>query len=200
MSYNGIIHRMVPPYHPSFDGLAENMVISLKQALNKACRSDSIETKIAKFLAAYKSTPHLVTGRAPTELLLGRLPRTRLSLIHPCVSWQVSLTTEQGVGSKSSIAFNIGEKVLLQNLHPNALQKWRDAIIQGPLTYKVIIDDQVRQAHVDHLRPCLESHVTLTQRDKSQTPALLDGNADNVPNPFLFINDDDIDPLSVPLL
>ena len=86
VSYNGVIHRKVPPYHPSSNGLAENMVRSLKQALNKACRSDSIETKIAKFLAVYRSTPHSVTGRAPAELLLGRLPRTRLLLIHPCVS------------------------------------------------------------------------------------------------------------------
>ena len=47
MSSNGILHRRVPPYHPSSDGLAENMVRSLKQALNKAHRTDKLESKIA---------------------------------------------------------------------------------------------------------------------------------------------------------
>ena len=35
MNHNGIVHRRVPPYHLSSNGLAENMVKSLKQALQK---------------------------------------------------------------------------------------------------------------------------------------------------------------------
>lgn len=72
MKANGIIQRRVPPYHPSSNGLAENMVESLKQSLSKANKSDSIETKIAKFLASYRNTLHLITGRTPAEVLLGR--------------------------------------------------------------------------------------------------------------------------------
>jgi len=74
MHHNSIVYRRVPPYHPSSNGLAENMVKSFKQALNKVHKGDSIETKVAKFLASYKSTPHSVTGRAPAEILLGKLP------------------------------------------------------------------------------------------------------------------------------
>ena len=108
MSSNGILHRRVLPYHPSSNGLAENMVRSLKQALNKAHRTDHIESKIAKFLATYRATLHSVTGRTPAELLLGKLPRTRLSLIHPCVSQRVSLATstdppEFSSGSSSTV-------------------------------------------------------------------------------------------------
>ena len=95
MSPNGMLHRRVNPFHPSSNGLAENVVRFLKQALNKAHRSDGIESKIAKFLATYRATTHSVTGRAPAELLLDRLARMRLSLIHPCMSNRVSPTTEQ---------------------------------------------------------------------------------------------------------
>ena len=111
MSSNGILR--VPPNHPSSNGLAENMVRSLKKALNNAHRSDSIESKIAKFLATYRVTPHLVTGRALAELLLDRLPRMRLSLIHPCVSQSVSLATKQKVGNRSPRVFKVGQAVLL---------------------------------------------------------------------------------------
>ena len=86
MKANGITHCRVPPYHPSSNGLAEHMVKSLKQALNKANKSDTIEAKIAKFVASYRNTPHSITGRMPAEILLGRSPRTCLSLIHPCMS------------------------------------------------------------------------------------------------------------------
>ena len=113
MSSNGILHKRVPPYHPSSNGLAENMVRSLKQGLNKVHRSDNVESKIVMFLATYRATPHSVTGRAPAELLLGRLPRMRLSLIHPCVSQRLSLATEQRVGNRSPRVFKVGQAVLL---------------------------------------------------------------------------------------
>ena len=32
---NGIVHRHVPPYHPLSNGLVENMVNTVKQALSK---------------------------------------------------------------------------------------------------------------------------------------------------------------------
>ena len=100
-------------------------------SLNKAHGSDSIEPKIAKFLATYRATPHSVTGRALTELLLGRLPRTRLSLIHPCVSQRLSLATEQRVGNRSPRVFKVGQAVLLQDFHPTTTQKWRAAFISA---------------------------------------------------------------------
>ena len=114
-----------------------------------------MESKIGKFLATYRATPHSVTGIAPAELLLGKLPRTRLSLIHPCVSQRVSLATEQKVGNRSPRVFKVGQAVLLRDLRPTVRQKWRTAVIsaqQGPLTYKVVVDGQIRQANVDHLK------------------------------------------------
>ena len=94
VSRNGISHRRVPPYHPSSNGLAENMVKTVKQALNKASKGDSIEAKISKLLASYRNTPHsdqAHTSRNPP----GRAPRTRLSLFHPCMAQQMSIAAEE---------------------------------------------------------------------------------------------------------
>ena len=59
---------------------------------------------------------------------------------------------------------------------------------QGPLTYKVVVDGQVRQAHVDHLKISPENNATLEQPNNLQTSDLINGNHDSVPNSFLFTN------------
>jgi len=65
------------------------------------------------WLPIYRATPHLVTRKAPAEILLGKLPRTRLSLIHPCMLQRVSVKVEQRVGHKSPRLFKAGQEVLL---------------------------------------------------------------------------------------
>ena len=75
MTTNGIVHRYVPPYHPSFNGLMENMVKTVKtvkQALNKSkfTKDATIETHVARLLALYRNTCHSTTSRTSVELLL----------------------------------------------------------------------------------------------------------------------------------
>ena len=63
MKANGITHRRIPPYHPSSNRLAENMVCTVKQALSK-CKfsaNATLETHIARFLASYRNTRHTTT-------------------------------------------------------------------------------------------------------------------------------------------
>jgi len=130
----------------------------VKQALNKASKLDAIETKIAKFLASYRNTPHSITGGTPAEILLGRAPRTWLSLVHPCLSQRMAMATEECVGSHSPRTFKPGQVVYLRDLRPSASNKWVPAdIVQtlGPLAYKVNVDGYTRQAHIDHLKPRL---------------------------------------------
>ena len=158
MKANGIVHKRVPPYHPSSNGLAENFVRTVKQALDKSDKSLSVESKIAKFLAAYRNTPHMTTNKTPAELLLKRSPRTRLSLIHPCVENRMKTVAEKGVGDHKPRLFKEGQSVALRDFCPRATtsDKWRQALVKkqlGPLTYEVEVAGQVRSAHVDHLKP-----------------------------------------------
>jgi len=99
MEVNGVNHRHVPPFHPSSNGTAENLVKSVKRALQKSSSDDSIGTKISHFLANYRNMPHSITGRTPVEVLLGRFPHTRLSLVHPCLSDRLNAKAEEQVGS-----------------------------------------------------------------------------------------------------
>ena len=97
-----------------------------------------------------------MTGRTPAEVLLGRAPRTRLSLVHPCLSNTLSAKAEMKVGSTLLRNFDEGQEVLVRNHRPNTKVKWRRARILaqlGPLNYEVSIDGQTRMVHVDHLLP-----------------------------------------------
>ena len=75
---NGILHHKVPPYHPSSNGLAENMVKIVKDALSEAkvTKDATLDTLIAHFLATYRNTQHTTTSRTPAELLLNRVPQS----------------------------------------------------------------------------------------------------------------------------
>ena len=88
---NGIKHVRSAPYHPSTNGEAERFVQTFKNAM-KAAKNDigSFETKLARFLLVYRSTPNTTIGESPAELLFHRQIRTRLSLITPNVSTAIA--------------------------------------------------------------------------------------------------------------
>ena len=85
---NGIRHITSAPYHPATNGrLAERLVQTFKQALCAMFESSkSVKEKLAKFLIAYRNTPHSTTGESPAQLLLGRSKRTRLDLVKPSLN------------------------------------------------------------------------------------------------------------------
>ena len=61
-----------------------------------------------------------MTSHTPAEVLLGRVARTRLSLVHPCMAQRVSVATEDRVGSQSPRTFVDGQAVYLRDLRPSA--------------------------------------------------------------------------------
>jgi len=69
MTTNGTVHHHIPPYHPSSNVLAENMMKSIMNK-SKIVKDYTIETHIAHFLASYHNTHHSTTSRTPQEILL----------------------------------------------------------------------------------------------------------------------------------
>lgn len=88
---NGIKHVRSAPHHPSTNGEADRFVQTFKNAM-RAAKDDSgtFETKLAKFLLVYCSTPNTTIGESPAELLFHCQIRTRLSLVTPDVSTAIA--------------------------------------------------------------------------------------------------------------
>ena len=162
---NGIKHTLIPPYHPASNGAAERAVQTVKQALSKMWldhkRNDTSVTwsrRLADFLLTYRSTPHSVTRQAPSELLMKRILRTRLSLVKPNLAsaveekqhQQIKYHDKKGVKSRE---LRENQSVLVRN-HRDGMERWIPGVIvkkKGPLTYLVKCGQRIRFVHIEHL-------------------------------------------------
>ena len=117
-----------------------------------------------------------MTGRTPAEILLGRSPHTRLSLVHPCLSDHLNAKTEAKVGDNPSRSFSVDQQVFVRDLRPNSTDKWRRGKVTkrlGTLAYEVTLDGQIRKAHVDHMQPWVHDNndaVTDSQTNDTNVP------------------------------
>ena len=154
---NGIKHVTSAPYHPASNGLAERAVQIVKRGLKKVTNG-SMNTRLAKVLLTYRMTPQSTTGISPSELLLGRRPRTRLDLLKPHTAERVENRQQQQKTKHDSIAksrkFQVGDTVFLKN-HGIGHNWLPGTIIKttGPVSYSVRLEDgRVRRCHQDQLR------------------------------------------------
>ena len=154
---NGIRHSTSAAYHPASNGLAERAVQVVKQGLKKI-RDGTLEARLAKVLFAYRTTPHATTGRALAELLLGRIPRTRLDLLFPDPAsrvedkqWTQKKTHDRTARPRT---FTPGQSVYVRNFP--AGDSWISAQVlksASPVSFIVQLPDgrQVKR-HQDHIR------------------------------------------------
>ena len=79
---NGIFWMSTTPMWPQANGEVERQNRSLLKSLKIANLSGrDYKAELRKFLMAYRSTPHSVTGVSPAELMLGRPMKTKLPSI-----------------------------------------------------------------------------------------------------------------------
>ena len=146
---NGINHVKVAPYHPASNGLAERSIQTMKENILRQ-KEGNLETKLARFLFAYRNTPQSTTKISPAELMFGRKPKTRLDFMHPdlqskVVSNQMRQKENHDKAHSQYRSFKCEENVYARNYFKNA-PKWTEGIISrvlGPVSYKVLLKDGV---------------------------------------------------------
>ena len=159
---NGIRHITSVPYHPATDGLAERAVQTFKQALHSMHQSSRpVKEKLAKFLIAYRNTPHSTTGVSPTQLLFGRLLSTLPHLVKPNLNHKmVNQQHQQSIRAvnkkgRQRHQLEVGDSVMSRDYRGNL--KWCAGLIvnkTGPLMYKVeVAPGIIWRRHMDQFKP-----------------------------------------------
>ena len=159
MKNNGIRHIKSSPYHPASNGLAERAVQCFKESMKKFLLTDSLETKLSRFLFWNRLTPHSTTGVPPAQLLLGRIPRSQLDLLKPELATKVQGKEEAQKKNHYIHAkpreFHYGDLVFVKDFPsgktwlPGSVSEVRGV----PLSYYVtLLDGRVVRRHVDHIR------------------------------------------------
>lgn len=162
---NGIQHTKTAPYHPASNGEAERFVQTLKH--NMKCRnanSANVFLHIQKFLLAYRTTNHAVTGLTPSNLLMGRRIRSKLDLLVPDYQAHQNQKKWNQLVPQKTPHYKVNSPVMVRSY--GTTEKWVPGRIQnelGNLHYKVDVDGKVSTRNVDQLLP---SPVKESKNDK----------------------------------
>ena len=154
---NGVKHVRTPPYHPASNGVVERAVQTLKSGLKKL-KTGSIETKVSRFLFAYRVTPHGSTGVSPGELMFGRRMHTAMDNLRPNLGKKVRHAQDQQTRAHDKGArprdFSIGDLVYAKNYGPGVLWLPGEIVSNiGSAMYEVKLTNGRRvRKHADQLR------------------------------------------------
>ena len=142
----------------------------------KTARNDrgSLCTKLSRFLLNYRSTPHVTTGVSPAELFLGHCIRTRLDILRPDISAQLTQqqATQKNTHDRCSRErqFDVGQSVLVENVR--GTPKWiLGTIVEktGPISYRVQVGDQLWRRHIDQLLEATDSFCSDSQEHTEES-------------------------------
>ena len=172
---NVIRHITSAPYHPATNDLAERAVQTFKQALRSMYQSSNpVKEKLAKFVIAYRNTPHSSTGVSPAQLSLGRPLRTRLDLVKPNFNGKmVNQQHQQSIGAanekgRQRLQLEVGDSVMSPDYRGD--MKWRSGLIVNKtdrLMYQVqVAPGTIWRRPIDQLKPTAVDHtVEVTDTD-----------------------------------
>jgi Integrase zinc binding domain/Integrase core domain len=150
-----------PPYSPKSNTYAERAIKTLKMYLKKELyqvrklnKSLKLKQAITEFLFSYRNTPHKSTGKAPSELMIKRKPRTPISMLNPLLNHKVKLKTKF-----VTRFYDEGQKVYVKNSE----SVWEPGIVlyrKSEVVYKIKLKSgHKKSAHIDQLKPRVKQKV-----------------------------------------
>ena len=151
----------------------QNVSLNHSSSILKPKEAIPLNKLLSRVLFSYRTTPSSVTGQTPAELFLNRRPRTRLDLLRPDLGQKVfeKQIDQKAIFDRPSkeCHFSIGEEVLVQNFRGEP--KWIEGTVAertGPVSYRVIVGDQIWKRNVDQIR-----EKTHANRDPERTSSPL---------------------------
>lgn len=159
---NAIQHVRSAPYHPASNGQAEWAVQTFKNGMKRST-SNSLETRVSRFLFHYRTTPNTITGHSPAELMMGRQLRSHLTLVWPDVAARVTANQhrqkEYHDRSAREKHFQDSDPVYVCDFPTgNSWLPGRVKEVQGQSSVLVELNDgRIVRRHVDHTRSRVES-------------------------------------------
>ncbi|KRX87523.1 Uncharacterized protein T4E_11024 [Trichinella pseudospiralis] len=149
MLSNAIRHITITPYHPAWNGQAEQMVQTIKKALQRIVKG-YWNIHLARFLLSQHITLNSKIGLSPAELLMHRRARTLWDNLHPDRA-NIS-SNRQNIQQRN--AENAKETRTYKNYSKE--DKWIPSIIKrqsGPVSYDTRTSKGERhRRHVDQHR------------------------------------------------
>ena len=164
ISENGIQHRTIEPRHSQGNGLAERAVRDVKQALKRSGNSNW-ELVLAEWLLYQRKIPHSTTSVSPSELMLGRVIRSRLDLLHPDLHSRVENQQLQQKLNRDPVVprmlqLSVGDVVYAKNYGVG--RTWSSGVIigvDGPVSFVVKLEDgRIWRRHQDQLMRKCDMH------------------------------------------
>ncbi|CAB4021716.1 Transposon Tf2-6 poly, partial [Paramuricea clavata] len=149
---DNIQHTTTAPGHPATNGLAERNVGNFKDKLKKMGDSgEPLQTKLDRFLLTYRATPTGL-GKSPSELLMNRQPRIRLSALRAKQSKNEVKIFQDNLDNQPKYSQN--QAVFARNFGKGA--RWLPGVtvkIISPRNYDVKVRDVMWKRHEEQLRP-----------------------------------------------
>ena len=161
----GIKQTFTTPRHPATNGAAENFVKTFKRKIKAMVESENISVQIAieRFLFAYRSSKHTITGESPAKLLFNRELRKSLDLLRPDIKVSVKMKQEMQIKNyrgKRVDQYLVGDVILARDFRKN-YDVWSEAkIVQilSPCNYLIKFKEGegVHKRHGNQIKPWQE--------------------------------------------